>query len=160
MQAISDEIYYEDSIPGVTLGVIILPGGTLLIDSPLRAEDARSWKSTILTQGRGTHRLLVNMDEHLTAAGIAGIQSLLEEITQTSTGLNNLSIGELNILFSQGEKFTAVLIARRAYRVLLAKVQDFTSKFQLVFGRIAEDAPNEPVRGEEVSDLVAAAFSS
>ena len=64
MQAISDQIYFEDSIPGVTLGIIILPGGTLLIDTPLRAEDARSWKSTILTQSRGTHRLLVNMDDH------------------------------------------------------------------------------------------------
>ncbi|MDF1541145.1 MAG: hypothetical protein P1Q69_19765 [Candidatus Thorarchaeota archaeon] len=102
----------------------------------------------------------VNMDERLTAAGISGIQSLLEEITQTSTGLNNLSIGELNILFAQGEKFTAVLIARRAYRVLLAKVEDFASKFQLVFGKIAEQAPNEPIYEEQAKGLVVASFEA
>ncbi len=64
MQAISEGIYYENGYPGVTLGAIITARGTLLIDAPLRAEDARTWKSVLLTQGRGTHRLLVYMDGH------------------------------------------------------------------------------------------------
>ena len=64
MQSIVDGIYYEDTYPGVTLGAIIMPQGTLMIDAPLRAEDARTWKSVLLTQSRGTYRLLVNLNAH------------------------------------------------------------------------------------------------
>ena len=64
MQAIREGIFYEDIYPGVTLGAIIQSRGTLLIDSPLRAEDARTWKSVIMNQSRGTHRLLLNLDTH------------------------------------------------------------------------------------------------
>jgi glyoxylase-like metal-dependent hydrolase (beta-lactamase superfamily II) len=35
-----------------------------MIDAPLRPEDARTWKSVLLTKSRGTHRLLLNMDGH------------------------------------------------------------------------------------------------
>ena len=65
MQEITDGIYYQNAYGGVTLGAVILPGGTLLIDSPLIPDEARSWKSILLTQSRGTHRLLVNLDEHI-----------------------------------------------------------------------------------------------
>ena len=65
MQAITDGIYYQNAYSGVTLGAVITPRGTLLIDSPLLPEEARSWKSVLLTQSRGTHRLLVNLDEHI-----------------------------------------------------------------------------------------------
>jgi glyoxylase-like metal-dependent hydrolase (beta-lactamase superfamily II) len=64
MQSITNGIYYENAFAGVTLGAIIQPSGTLVIDTPLRAEESRSWKSVLLTQSRGTHRLLVNLDEH------------------------------------------------------------------------------------------------
>jgi len=64
MQSITEGIYYQNAYAGVTLGAIILPHGTLLIDSPLKSDDARSWKSIQLTQSRGMHRLLVNLDEH------------------------------------------------------------------------------------------------
>ena len=64
MQAIASGIYYESNYPGVTLGAVIMPRGTLMIDAPLRAEDARTWKSVLLTQSRGTHRLLINLDGH------------------------------------------------------------------------------------------------
>jgi glyoxylase-like metal-dependent hydrolase (beta-lactamase superfamily II) len=64
MQSFAPGIYYESNYPGVTLGAVILNGGTLMIDAPLRPEDARTWKSVLLTQSRGTHRLLVNLDGH------------------------------------------------------------------------------------------------
>ncbi len=64
MQAIAQNIYLENSYAGVTLGAVTLAGGTLLIDTPLRAEDARAWKSALLTQSRGTHRLIVILDIH------------------------------------------------------------------------------------------------
>jgi glyoxylase-like metal-dependent hydrolase (beta-lactamase superfamily II) len=65
MQAITDGIYFQNAYAGVTIGAVITPSGTLLIDSPLLPDEARSWKSVLLTQSRGTHRLLVNLDEHI-----------------------------------------------------------------------------------------------
>jgi glyoxylase-like metal-dependent hydrolase (beta-lactamase superfamily II) len=64
MHSIANGIFYEDAYPGVTLGAVIMPRGTLMIDAPLRAEDARTWKSVLLTQSRGTHRLLIHLDGH------------------------------------------------------------------------------------------------
>jgi len=64
MQTITDGIYYENAYAGVTLGAIILPRGTLLIDTPLQAEDARFWKSILLAHSLGEYRLMINLDMH------------------------------------------------------------------------------------------------
>jgi len=64
MEEIANDIYIEDSLPGVTVGAIIQRQGTLMIDAPLRAENARSWKAKLLHQGGGIYRLLVNLDGH------------------------------------------------------------------------------------------------
>lgn len=64
MQSLAENIYYDNSYAGVTVGAIAMPQGTLAIDSPLRPEDARSWKATLLTLSRGTHRLMVILDIH------------------------------------------------------------------------------------------------
>jgi glyoxylase-like metal-dependent hydrolase (beta-lactamase superfamily II) len=64
MQEIEQGIFIETSYPGVTLGAIILPQGTLLIDAPLRQEDARSWRAALVNQGSAANRMLVNLDAH------------------------------------------------------------------------------------------------
>jgi glyoxylase-like metal-dependent hydrolase (beta-lactamase superfamily II) len=64
MQEIERGIYIETSYSGVTLGAVILPQGTLLIDAPLRQEDARSWRAALVNQGGSANRLLVNLDAH------------------------------------------------------------------------------------------------
>lgn len=64
MQEIERGIYYETTYPGVTLGALILPHGTILIDAPLRAEDARSWRAALINQGSDAHRMLINLDAH------------------------------------------------------------------------------------------------
>jgi glyoxylase-like metal-dependent hydrolase (beta-lactamase superfamily II) len=64
MQEIGRGIYYENAYPGVTLGALVLSHGTILIDAPLRAEDARSWRAVILNLGGNFNRLLVNLDSH------------------------------------------------------------------------------------------------
>ena len=64
MQVIAENIYFENSYAGVTVGAVTFPQGTLLIDAPFRSEDAHAWKSTLLTQSRGTHRLMVILDIH------------------------------------------------------------------------------------------------
>jgi glyoxylase-like metal-dependent hydrolase (beta-lactamase superfamily II) len=65
MHQIEPGIYYEDSFPGVTLGALILPHGIIMIDAPLRAEDARSWRSSLNSMGSSANRMLVNLDAHL-----------------------------------------------------------------------------------------------
>src|SRR3990172_4940936 len=65
MHQIEPGIYYEDSFPGVTLGALIFSHGIIMIDAPLRAEDARSWRSTLNSMGSSANRVLVNLDAHL-----------------------------------------------------------------------------------------------
>ena len=65
MQQIKHGIYYENTYLGVTLGALVFSHGTILIDAPLRPEDARSWRSALLSLRGGTNRLLVSLDAHL-----------------------------------------------------------------------------------------------
>ncbi len=64
MREIQPGIFIETTYPGVTLGAIILPQGTILIDAPMRAEDTRSWRSALINQGGSSNRVLVNLDAH------------------------------------------------------------------------------------------------
>jgi glyoxylase-like metal-dependent hydrolase (beta-lactamase superfamily II) len=65
MQQIAPGIYYEDDYAGVTLGAVIYPHGTIMIDAPLRAEDARSWRTALSNLAIGSKRVLINLDAHL-----------------------------------------------------------------------------------------------
>lgn len=73
MQSVAENIYYEDSYAGVNLGAIIMSSGTLLIDAPLRIEDASTWKAALLTQSQGTHRLMVVLDSHIDRTISSGV---------------------------------------------------------------------------------------
>jgi len=64
MQEISEQIYIEVGYPGVTLAAINWPHGLILIDSPLRPEDTRAWRSALLNLGGGVDRVLINLDAH------------------------------------------------------------------------------------------------
>ena len=64
MQQIERGIYYEDGYLGVTLGGLVFSHGTIMIDAPLRADEARSWRSALLNQRGGSNRLLINLDAH------------------------------------------------------------------------------------------------
>lgn len=65
MHQIAPGIYIEDAFAGVTLGALIQPHGTIMVDAPLRAEDARSWRSSLTNLSIGSNRILVNLDAHL-----------------------------------------------------------------------------------------------
>lgn len=65
MQEIAQQVYIETAYPGVTLGAINWQHGLILIDSPFRAEDIRSWRTTLLNLGGGVDRLLINLDAHI-----------------------------------------------------------------------------------------------
>jgi len=64
MQQIDQSIYIENTYPGVTVGAILFPLGTILIDAPLRAEDARGWLNLLYNLGGKPNRMLVNLDAH------------------------------------------------------------------------------------------------
>ena len=64
MQQIGQGVFYEDFYLGVTLGALTFPHGIIMIDAPLRVEDARSWRSALINQRGGPNRLLVCLDEH------------------------------------------------------------------------------------------------
>jgi glyoxylase-like metal-dependent hydrolase (beta-lactamase superfamily II) len=64
MKAIEDRIYIETNYPGVTLGALALPHGTVLIDAPPSPDDARSWRSALINLGSGVDRLLIYLDPH------------------------------------------------------------------------------------------------
>jgi glyoxylase-like metal-dependent hydrolase (beta-lactamase superfamily II) len=64
MQEIANKTFIETSYPGVTLGAIYWSHGLVLLDAPFRAEDSRSWRSSLLNMGGGVDRLLINLDAH------------------------------------------------------------------------------------------------
>lgn len=64
MQQIQRGIFIEDGFLGVTLGGLVYSHGAIMIDAPLRAEDARSWRSALMNQRGGANRLLVYLDAH------------------------------------------------------------------------------------------------
>ena len=64
MQQIEQDILIEDSFQGVTVGGLVFPHGTIMIDAPLRLEDARTWQSILLNQRKGSNRLLILLDTH------------------------------------------------------------------------------------------------
>jgi cyclase len=64
MEEIERGIFYENTYPGVTLGALILPYGSILVDAPLRAEDARAWRTALSSLGSDANRILVNLDAH------------------------------------------------------------------------------------------------
>lgn len=64
MQQLTRNIFYEDDYLGVTVGALVFPHGTVLIDAPLRGEDARSWRSMLINQRGGPNKLMVSLDAH------------------------------------------------------------------------------------------------
>lgn len=64
MQQIERGIFYEDGYLGVTLGGMVFSHGAIMLDAPLRGDDARLWRTTLLSQRSGANRLLVSMDAH------------------------------------------------------------------------------------------------
>lgn len=169
----SDFVYYSLGPEVYTLSGLLLAGGLLILGTAILgspALDELDWTDQMLelymihTSGvlLFHHQFVpaVNMDESLTAAGISGVQELFKEITQSKTGLNNLSIGNFEILFAQEPDFTSVLIAKRPYRVLLEKAKDFSDKFQLVFGRAVQQFSGNTGQFAAGEALVKAVFGS
>jgi hypothetical protein len=148
----------------LTIGILIF--GYVLSTSP--ALDELDWNQQILElyviQMGGIlvchHQFVENpdIDQVLTAAGIAGVQSLFQEITRSATGLNIVSIGEYDILFAHGSAFTCVLIAKKPYKVLLDKVQEFTDRFEYEFGTVLQQFEGSLREFHSADELIHSVF--
>jgi len=99
-----------------------------------------------------------DLDQVLTAAGIAGIQSLFQEITKSDSGLNVVSVGQFEILFSHSKTFTSVLIAKAPYRILLGKLDDITQKFEIMFANIIRNFEGSLSEFSSARELVNSIF--
>lgn len=64
MKKIKSNVYIESSYPGVTVGAICWPEGTVLVDSPLRPEDSHAWLAALKKVGAKEAMILVNQDSH------------------------------------------------------------------------------------------------
>lgn len=99
-----------------------------------------------------------DLDQVLTAAGISGIQSLFQEITRSESGLNVVSVGQLEILFSHSETFTSVLITKAPYKILLDKLEEITQTFELMFANIIKNFEGSLSEFSSARDLVTSIF--
>ena len=98
------------------------------------------------------------LDQVLTAAGISGIQSLFKEITQSESGLNIVSVGQFEILFSHSKTFTSVLITKAPYKILLGKLDEITQIFEQMFGNIIQNFEGSLSEFSSAKELVASIF--
>jgi hypothetical protein len=169
----SDFIYYNLGEPFYLTGAFFLVSGLLImgiavLGSP--ALDELDWNEKML-ELYVIHKSgilmyhekfipTVDLDENLTAAGIAGVQELFKEITQSKAGLNRLSVGDFDILFAQRNDFTTVLVARSPYRVLLDKVRDFSNQFELLFGDDVKTFSGEVTQFNQAGRLTQRLFDS
>ena len=64
MQEIEQGIFISDDYPGITLGALVYPNGTLLIDAPPHPDDGRAWTSIVRNLGGGANRMLIALDAH------------------------------------------------------------------------------------------------
>lgn len=64
MKLIRNHIYYENKYSGATVGAVLFSAGTLLVDSPLKPEDARAWLASLGKTGSQLPRLIINLDSH------------------------------------------------------------------------------------------------
>ena len=65
MEEIANHTLIESGFPGVILGVIQSNQGLVMVDSPIRPEDQRTWRSTLTGMEAGKQRLLVMLDTHI-----------------------------------------------------------------------------------------------
>lgn len=168
----SDFIYNELGEPFYLLGSFLLVSGLVVmgvavLGSP--ALDELDWNEKMLElyviHSSGVlmyhHKFIptVDLDENLTAAGLTGAQELFKEITQSKTGLNTLSLGDISILFANKANFTTALVAKQAYRVLLGKTKDFSDQFELIFGDAVESFSGEVSQFNQARRLAINLFS-
>ena len=83
MQKLTSNIFLEDGYPAVLLGLIVSGDDVVLIDCPLRVDDARAWLSTAAELGRPRFMaLLDHQQERVLGARSLDLTIVSQENTQ------------------------------------------------------------------------------
>lgn len=64
MKKLKNHIYYESTYAGATVGAFLFSNDTVLVDAPLKPEDARAWLSDLHKAGAKPRRVVVSLDSH------------------------------------------------------------------------------------------------
>jgi cyclase len=64
MEEIAHNIFIETGLVGVTVAAIPWSQGQILIDSPFRNDDIRSWRASLVNLAAGGERVIINLDAH------------------------------------------------------------------------------------------------
>jgi cyclase len=64
MEEIAHNVFIETGFFGVTIAAIPFSQGQILIDSPFRNDDIRSWRASLVNLAAGGERVLINLDAH------------------------------------------------------------------------------------------------
>lgn len=64
MKKVKKGVYFQTAYSGATLGALLFPQDTVLVDAPLRPEDGRAWLAALKEAGASPRRILVNLDAH------------------------------------------------------------------------------------------------
>ncbi len=167
------EFAYNSLGPSIyLLAAVFLVAGLLLLGATVLSSpslDELNWREQLLElYVIGSAGLLLydhtfqpatDMDRHLAAAGIAGVQLLFKEILNSREGLNSLAVGDTHVMFGHGEGFTVVLIARKPYRILADKIIQFIQMLELVFRRELTEETVRPIDPERAGRIVSAVFA-
>lgn len=78
MEEIAPNIYLEDGYPGVVLSACKFKNTLLLVDSPFRPEDVRSWRASLASLNASPERILMMLDTHIDRTiGIRAMDSIV-----------------------------------------------------------------------------------
>jgi glyoxylase-like metal-dependent hydrolase (beta-lactamase superfamily II) len=64
MKKVNKHIYYENNYSGATVGALLFSKDTVLIDAPLKPDEARAWLADLRRAGANPRRLAINLDAH------------------------------------------------------------------------------------------------
>jgi len=159
------EQYYVLGAISLVSGLVIL--GIAVLSSPTLDEfdwDEQMLELYVIHSGgilmfHHKFKSVVDIDENLTAAGITGVQEIFKEITNSKAGINNLSVGDFNILFVEKENFISMLLAKESYIVLLEKVEDFAERFEIIYGDAVRKFKGEVGQFDSADALVKKIFT-
>ncbi|MBI2953245.1 MAG: MBL fold metallo-hydrolase [Chloroflexi bacterium] len=63
MQQVSENIFVETGFRGCNPGIVVVPGGVVMIDTPQRPSDAVAWREFVLSKGKPLY--LIHTEAHV-----------------------------------------------------------------------------------------------
>ena len=65
MEEIANQVFIEQSFTGIVTAALKLPHGLLIIDSPSKADERKTWRQKLIKLGFGVAQVIVLLDTHL-----------------------------------------------------------------------------------------------